>query len=129
MKIMNSIIVVGLYYEFRSTFFIGLSYLFLLQARIMQEEAEKKLSATIRHYLFNPLVLPSFILVRLVNIYMFRCHNKLLFLTSDFGGRTSLSFVIKKKSSKNKESGEIEKHKFDVERISEMTRTEKKKDI
>ncbi|RYR11467.1 hypothetical protein Ahy_B04g068989 [Arachis hypogaea] len=37
-------------------------------------------------HLFNPLVLPSFILVRLVNIYMFRCHNKLLFLTSDFGG-------------------------------------------
>ncbi|KAL4380704.1 hypothetical protein AHAS_Ahas04G0060100 [Arachis hypogaea] len=37
-------------------------------------------------YLFNPLVLPSSILVRLVNIYMFRCNNKLLFLTSGFGG-------------------------------------------
>ncbi|XLS74046.1 hypothetical protein HN51_030911 [Arachis hypogaea] len=36
--------------------------------------------------LFNPLVLPSSILVRLVNIYMFRCNNKLLFLTSGFGG-------------------------------------------
>ncbi|RYR11466.1 hypothetical protein Ahy_B04g068988 [Arachis hypogaea] len=56
MKIMNSIIVVGLYYEFRSTFSIGLSYLFLLQARIMQEEAEKKLSATIRHYVHIDLL-------------------------------------------------------------------------
>ncbi|KAL4364646.1 hypothetical protein AHAS_Ahas07G0026900 [Arachis hypogaea] len=58
-------------------------------------------------YLFNPLVLPSSILVKLVNIYMFRCNNKLLFLTSGFGDRTPLPFVFKKKRSKSKESGEI----------------------
>ena len=158
MKIMNSVVVVGLYYGFLSTFSIGPSYLFLLRARIMQEGTEKKLSATagfitgqlimfisiyyaplhlalgrphiitviplpyllfhffdnnkknflnygdkkknsIRKFsiqrifftnlifqLFNPLVLPSSILVRLVNIYMFRCNKKLLFLTSGFGG-------------------------------------------
>ncbi|KAL4380165.1 hypothetical protein AHAS_Ahas04G0006200 [Arachis hypogaea] len=86
MKIINSVIVIGLYYGFWSAFSIGLSYLFILQAWIMQEETEKKLSATITHHLFNPIVLPSFILVRLVSIYMFRCNNKLLFLTSDIGG-------------------------------------------
>ncbi|KAL4328227.1 hypothetical protein AHAS_Ahas13G0179000 [Arachis hypogaea] len=58
---------------------------------------------------------------------MFICNNKLLFLTSDFGDRTPFPFVIEKKRSKSKESGEIEKHKFYVERISKTTRTEKKK--
>nr|YP_009868007.1 Ycf1 [Pterocarpus marsupium]QKG62403.1 Ycf1 [Pterocarpus marsupium] len=158
MKIMNSVVVVGLYYGFLSTFSIGPSYLFLLRARVMQEGTEKKLSATagfitgqlimfisiyyaplhlalgrphiitvialpyllfhffgnnqknflnygyknpnsIRNFsiqriffnnlifqLFNPLVLPSSILVRLVNTYMFRCNKKLLFLTSGFVG-------------------------------------------
>ncbi|KAL4357590.1 hypothetical protein AHAS_Ahas09G0201900 [Arachis hypogaea] len=43
---MNSVVVVGLYYGFLSTFSIGPSYLFLLRARIMQEGTEKKLSAT-----------------------------------------------------------------------------------
>nr|YP_009512320.1 hypothetical chloroplast RF19 [Stylosanthes scabra]AXJ91684.1 hypothetical chloroplast RF19 [Stylosanthes scabra] len=158
MKIMNSVVVVGLYYGFLSTFSIGPSYLFLLRARIMQEGTEKKLSATagfitgqlimfisiyyaplhlalgrphiitvialpyllfhffgnnkknflnygdkkkdsIRKFsiqrifftnlifqLFNPLVLPSSILVRLISIYMFRCNNKFLFLTSGFQG-------------------------------------------
>nr|YP_010512777.1 hypothetical protein Ycf1 [Machaerium brasiliense]UXL84184.1 hypothetical protein Ycf1 [Machaerium brasiliense] len=158
MKIMNSVVVVGLYYGFLSTFSIGPSYLFLLRARVMQEGTEKKLSATagfitgqlimfisiyyaplhlalgrphiitvialpyllfhffgknkknflnygyknpnsIRHFsiqrifftnlifqLFNPLVFPSSILVRLVNIYMFRCNKKMLFLTSGFVG-------------------------------------------
>nr|YP_010163351.1 hypothetical chloroplast RF19 [Kotschya aeschynomenoides]QRI61143.1 hypothetical chloroplast RF19 [Kotschya aeschynomenoides] len=46
MKIMNSVVVVGLYYGFVSTFSIGPSYLFLLRARVMQEGTEKKLSAT-----------------------------------------------------------------------------------
>nr|YP_010228176.1 hypothetical protein RF1 [Dalbergia cochinchinensis]QHD47418.1 hypothetical chloroplast RF19 [Dalbergia hupeana]QHD47584.1 hypothetical chloroplast RF19 [Dalbergia cochinchinensis]QZJ47176.1 hypothetical protein RF1 [Dalbergia cochinchinensis] len=158
MKIMNSVVVVGLYYGFLSTFSIGPSYLFLLRARVMQEGTEKKLSATagfitgqlimfisiyyaplhlalgrphiitvialpyllfhffgnnkknflnygyknknsIRNFsiqriffnnlifqLFNPLVFPSSILVRLVNIYLFRCNKKMLFLTSGFVG-------------------------------------------
>nr|YP_010512529.1 hypothetical protein Ycf1 [Luetzelburgia bahiensis]UXL83853.1 hypothetical protein Ycf1 [Luetzelburgia bahiensis] len=158
MKIMNSVVVVGLYYGFLTTFSIGPSYLFLLRARVMEEGTEKKVSATtgfitgqlmmfisiyyaplhlalgrphtitvivlpyllfhffgknhkhflnygyknpisIRNFsiqriffnnlffqLLNPLFLPSSMLVRLVNIYMFRCNNKLLFLTSSFVG-------------------------------------------
>ncbi|KAK7234934.1 hypothetical protein RIF29_46532 [Crotalaria pallida] len=46
MKIMNSVVVVGLYYGFLTTFSIGPSYLFLLRARAMQEGTEKKISAT-----------------------------------------------------------------------------------
>nr|YP_009868347.1 Ycf1 [Pterocarpus santalinus]QKG62743.1 Ycf1 [Pterocarpus santalinus] len=268
MKIMNSVVVVGLYYGFLSTFSIGPSYLFLLRARVMQEGTEKKLSATagfitgqlimfisiyyaplhlalgrphiitvialpyllfhffgnnqknflnygyknpnsIRNFsiqriffnnliiqLFNPLVLPSSILVRLVNIYMFRCNKKLLFLTSGFVGwvighiffmkwiglifvwiqqnnliqynvpirskkyiisefRISMSqifivflfitclyylgrtplpfFSFSKKRSEiqqnSKESSQIEKNKFDVERTSETTGTKQEKNI
>nr|QVX30630.1 hypothetical chloroplast RF1 [Camoensia scandens] len=160
MKIMNSVVVVGLYYGFLTTLSIGPSYLFLLRARVMEEGTEKKVSATtgfitgqlmmfisiyyaplhlalgrpytitvialpyllFHFYLFsnnhkpflnygyknqnsirdfstqriffnnlifqllNPFVFPSSLLVRLVNIYMFRCNNKLLFLTSSFVG-------------------------------------------
>nr|UDH55188.1 Ycf1 protein [Amorpha californica var. napensis] len=158
MKIINSVVVVGLYYGFLTTFSIGPSYLFLLRVQLMQERTEKKLSATtgfitgqlmmflsiyyaplhlalgtphiitvialpyllfhfcrknhkhflnygyknpnlIRNFsiqriffnnlifqLLNPLILPSSTLVRLVNIYMFRGNNKLLFLTSSFVG-------------------------------------------
>nr|QVX30802.1 hypothetical chloroplast RF1 [Castanospermum australe] len=158
LKIINSVVVVGLYYGFLTTFSIGPSYLFLLRARVMEEGTEKKVSATtgfitgqlmmfisiyyaplhlalgrphtitvialpyllfhffcnnhkhflnygyknqnsIRNFsiqriffnnlifqLLNPLILPSSMLVRLVNIYMFRCNNKLLFLTSSFVG-------------------------------------------
>nr|YP_010891104.1 Ycf1 [Erythrina sandwicensis]WJK72554.1 Ycf1 [Erythrina sandwicensis] len=154
MKIINSIIVVGLYYGFITTFSIGPSYLFLLRARLVEEGTEKKISATtgfitgqlitfisiyyaplhlalgrphtitviaipyllfqffgnnhknflnyryknpnsIRNFsiqriffqnlifhLLNPVFLPSSILIRLVNIYFFRCNNKLLCLTS-----------------------------------------------
>nr|QNH92045.1 hypothetical chloroplast RF19 [Ammopiptanthus mongolicus] len=46
MKIMNSVVVVGLYYGFLTTFSIGPSYLFLLRARVMEEATEKKASAT-----------------------------------------------------------------------------------
>ncbi|KAJ0555560.1 hypothetical protein HanIR_Chr07g0303501 [Helianthus annuus] len=48
MKIINSVVVVGLYYGFLTTFSIGPSHLFLLQAHVMEEEegAEKKVSAT-----------------------------------------------------------------------------------
>ncbi|XP_071723640.1 putative protein TIC 214 N-terminal part [Rutidosis leptorrhynchoides] len=35
---------------------------------------------------FNHFILPSSMLVRLVNIYMFRCNNKMLFVTSSFVG-------------------------------------------
>nr|QVX28797.1 hypothetical chloroplast RF1 [Poiretia bahiana] len=163
MKIMNSVVVVGFYYGFLSTFSIGPSYLFLLRARVMQKGTEKKLSATagfitgqlimfisiyyaplhialgrphiitvialpyllfhffgnngnnnkkknflnygyknpnsIRNFsiqriffnnlifqLLNPLVLPSSILIRLVNIYMFQRNQKFIFLTSGFIG-------------------------------------------
>ncbi|KHN05372.1 Putative membrane protein ycf1, partial [Glycine soja] len=46
MKIINSIVVVGLYYGFLTTFSIGPSYLFLLRARLVEEGTEKKISAT-----------------------------------------------------------------------------------
>nr|YP_009771881.1 hypothetical chloroplast RF19 [Baphia racemosa]QIT02666.1 hypothetical chloroplast RF19 [Baphia racemosa] len=158
MKIMNSVVVVGLYYGFLTTFSIGPSYLFLLRARVMEERTEKKVSATtgfltgqlmmfisiyyaplhlalgrphtitvitlpylffhffsnnhkhflnygyknpnsIRHFsiqriffknlifqLLTPPLLPSSMLIRLVNIYIFQCNNTFLFLTSSFMG-------------------------------------------
>nr|YP_010334547.1 hypothetical protein RF1 [Lepionurus sylvestris]UNH90495.1 hypothetical protein RF1 [Lepionurus sylvestris] len=161
MKIINSFVVVGLYYGFITTFSIGPSYLLFLQARVMDEREEgfeKKLSATtgfitgqlimlisifytplhlalgrphtitvltlpylLFHFfcnnhqpffdygstsrnsmrnlsiqciflnnfifqLFNHFILPSSMLVRLVNIYMFRYNNKMLFVTSSFLG-------------------------------------------
>nr|YP_010583608.1 hypothetical protein RF1 [Euphorbia pseudomollis]UGV22429.1 hypothetical protein RF1 [Euphorbia pseudomollis] len=158
MKILNSVVVVGLYYGFLTTFSMGPSYLFLLRARVIEEGTEKKVSATTgfitgqlmmfisiyyaplhlalgrphtitvlalpyllfhffwnnhKHFfdygstnrnsmrnlsiqfvflnnlifqLFNHFILPSSMLVRLVNIYMFRCNNKMLFVTSSFVG-------------------------------------------
>nr|UBK10474.1 hypothetical protein Ycf1 [Lupinus westianus var. aridorum] len=46
MKIINSLVVVGLYYGFLTTLSIGPSYLFLLRARAIEEGTEKKVSAT-----------------------------------------------------------------------------------
>nr|YP_010629082.1 Ycf1 [Begonia henrilaportei]WBN95965.1 Ycf1 [Begonia henrilaportei] len=158
MKIINSVVVVGLYYGFLTTFSIGPSYLFLLRARVMEEGTEKKVSATTgfitgqlmmfisiyyaplhlalgrphtitvlalpyllfhffwnnhKHFfdygsttrnsmrnlsiqcvflnnlifqLLNHFILPSSMLFRLVNISMFRCNNKMLFVTSSFVG-------------------------------------------
>nr|YP_009248576.1 hypothetical chloroplast RF19 [Eremospatha macrocarpa]AMW66628.1 hypothetical chloroplast RF19 [Eremospatha macrocarpa] len=158
MKIINSVVVVGLYYGFLTTFSIGPSSLFLLRARVMEEGTEKEVSATtgfitgqlmmfisiyyvplhlalgrphtitvlvlpylLFHFfwnnhknffyygsttrnsmrnlsiqcvflnnlifqLFNHFILPSSTLARLVNIYMFRCNNKMLFVTSSFVG-------------------------------------------
>nr|YP_010281839.1 hypothetical chloroplast RF1 [Circaea alpina subsp. caulescens]UKH51218.1 hypothetical chloroplast RF1 [Circaea alpina subsp. caulescens] len=161
MKIINSVVMVGLYYGFLTTFSIGPSYLFLLRTRVMEEGeegTEKKVSATTgfiagqllmfisiyygplhlalgrphtitvlalpyllfhffwnnhKHFfdygsttrnsmrnlsiqgiflnnlifqLFNHFFLPSSMLARLVNIYMFRCNNKMLFVISSFVG-------------------------------------------
>nr|YP_011004108.1 Ycf1 protein [Crassula deltoidea]WPS93286.1 Ycf1 protein [Crassula deltoidea] len=158
MKIINSVVVVGLYYGFLTTFSIGPSYLLLLRAQVMEEGTEKRVSATTgfitgqlmmflsiyyaplhlalgrphtitilalphllfhffwnnqKHFfdsrstnknslrnlsiqcvflnnlifqLFNYFILPSSMLARLVNIYMFRCNNKMLFVTSSFVG-------------------------------------------
>nr|YP_010723244.1 Ycf1 protein [Chasmanthe floribunda]WDW26614.1 Ycf1 protein [Chasmanthe floribunda] len=158
MKIINSVVGVGLYYGFMTTFSIGPSYLFLLRARVMEEGTEKEVSATtgfitgqlmmfisiyyaplhlalgrphtitvlvlpylLFHFfwnnhnfffyygsttrnsmrnlsiqcvflnnlifqLFNHFILPSSTLARLVNIYMFRCNNKMLFVISSFVG-------------------------------------------
>nr|YP_010047529.1 hypothetical protein RF1 [Stephania dielsiana]QPK42033.1 hypothetical protein RF1 [Stephania dielsiana] len=46
MKIINSVVVVGFYYGFTTTFSIGPSYLFLLRARLMEEGTEREVSAT-----------------------------------------------------------------------------------
>uniref|UniRef100_A0A1Y3BTQ7 Protein TIC 214 n=1 Tax=Helianthus annuus TaxID=4232 RepID=A0A1Y3BTQ7_HELAN len=126
MKIINSVVVVGLYYGFLTTFSIGPSYLFLLRAHVMEEGeegAEKKVSATtgfitgqliikknfldygsttrnsmrnlsiqcvflnnLIFQLLNHFILPSSMLARLVNIFMFRCNSKMLFVTSSFVG-------------------------------------------
>nr|QPP04873.1 Ycf1 protein [Asarum sieboldii]UAU40972.1 Ycf1 [Asarum heterotropoides var. seoulense]UAU40995.1 Ycf1 [Asarum heterotropoides var. seoulense]WRO36867.1 Ycf1 protein [Asarum chungbuensis]WRO36890.1 Ycf1 protein [Asarum chungbuensis] len=164
MKIINSVVVVGLYYGFLTTVSIGPSYLFLLRAGVMDEGTEKEVSATtgfitgqlmmfisiyymplhlalgrphtitvlvlpyfIFHFfwnnhkwnnhkhhlfeykstirnsmrnlsiqcvflnnlifqLFNHFILPSSTLARLVNIYLFRCNNKMLFVISSFVG-------------------------------------------
>nr|YP_010557991.1 hypothetical protein RF1 [Euphorbia echinulata]UED19101.1 hypothetical protein RF1 [Euphorbia echinulata] len=158
MKILNSVVVVGLYYGFLTTFSMGPSYLLLLRAWVIEEGTETKVSATTgfitgqlmmfisiyyaplhlalgrphtitvlalpyllfhffwnnhKHFfdygstnrnsmrnlsiqfvflnnlifqLFNHFILPSSMLVRLVNIYMFRCNNKMLFVTSSFVG-------------------------------------------
>nr|YP_010349196.1 hypothetical protein Ycf1 [Iris x hollandica]UNV38083.1 hypothetical protein Ycf1 [Iris x hollandica] len=154
----NSVVVVGLYYGFMTTFSIGPSYLCLLRARVMEEGTEKEVSATTgfitgqlmmfisiyyaplhlalgrphtitvlvlpyllfnffwnnhKHFFYygsttrnsmrnlsiqcvflnnlifqlcNHFILPSSTLARLVNIYMFRCNNKMLFVTSSFVG-------------------------------------------
>nr|YP_009436269.1 hypothetical chloroplast RF1 [Cyphia banksiana]YP_009436286.1 hypothetical chloroplast RF1 [Cyphia banksiana]ATG26447.1 hypothetical chloroplast RF1 [Cyphia banksiana]ATG26464.1 hypothetical chloroplast RF1 [Cyphia banksiana] len=142
MKIINSAVVVGLYYGFLTTFSIKPAYLFL-----MVEETEKKVAAItglilgqlvrfisiyntplhlllcrphtitvlvlpyllvyffdnfrsttstrsnfsifLNSFIFqlvNHFILPSSMLARLVNIYMFRCNNKMLFVTSSFVG-------------------------------------------
>nr|YP_010888526.1 hypothetical chloroplast RF19 [Pedicularis oliveriana]YP_010888534.1 hypothetical chloroplast RF19 [Pedicularis oliveriana]WJJ68303.1 hypothetical chloroplast RF19 [Pedicularis oliveriana]WJJ68311.1 hypothetical chloroplast RF19 [Pedicularis oliveriana] len=158
MKIINSVVVVGLYYGFLTTFSIGPSYLFLLRAQVMEKGTEKKVSATTgfitgqlmmfisiyyaplhlalgrphtitvlalpyllfhffwnnhKHFfdygstarnsmrnfsiqcvflnnlifqLFNHFILPSSMLAKLINIYMFQCNNKMLFVTSSFLG-------------------------------------------
>nr|QHN54415.1 Ycf1 [Calla palustris] len=158
MKIINSVVIVGLYYGFMTTLSIGPSYLFLLRAWVIEEGTEKQISATTgfimgqlmmfisiyytplhlalgkphtitvlvipyllfhffwnnkRHFLdcesttinsirnfniqciflnnfifqlFNHFFLPSSTLARLVNIPMFRCNNKMLFVTSSFIG-------------------------------------------
>ncbi|KAL2224150.1 UNVERIFIED_CONTAM: Protein TIC, partial [Sesamum indicum] len=44
MKIINSVVVVGLYYGFLTTFSIGPSYLFLLRAQVMEEGTEEGIS-------------------------------------------------------------------------------------
>nr|YP_009632662.1 Ycf1 [Hoya pottsii]QBX88111.1 Ycf1 [Hoya pottsii] len=46
MKIINSVVVVGLYYGFLITFSIGPSYLPLLRVQVMEEGTKKKVSAT-----------------------------------------------------------------------------------
>src|ERR1044072_1631632 len=158
LKIINSVIVVGLYYGFMTTFSTGPSYLFLLRAHVMEEGTEKKISATTGfitgqlmmfisiyyaplhialdrphtitvitlpylllyflgnnqkkkfNYLYknqnsrrkfsiqriffqnlffqllNPFFLPSSILMRLANVYIFQSNYKVLFLTSSFVG-------------------------------------------
>nr|QKV48567.1 hypothetical chloroplast RF19 [Vicia ramuliflora] len=165
-KILNSAVVIGLYYGFLTTFSIGPSYLFLIRALVTEEEgSETKIAATtgfitgqlmmfisiyyaplhlalsrphtitvltlpylffnfvhkndkqyysggwgwapkldsgyknpnsIRNFrsylnhlffqLLNPFLFPSSILIRLMNVYLFRSNNKLFFLTSSFVG-------------------------------------------
>nr|WAB65012.1 Ycf1 protein [Plantago asiatica]WAB65032.1 Ycf1 protein [Plantago asiatica] len=155
-KLVNSVVVVGLYYGFLTTFSVGPSYLFLLRAQVMEKGMEKRVAATtgfisgqfimflsiyyppmhlalgqphtitvlalsyllvhlfndkdfldnesssrnslsnfstqsvfvnnLIFQLFHHYLFPSSMLARLVNVYLFRCNNKILFLTSSFVG-------------------------------------------
>nr|YP_009738976.1 Ycf1 [Hedysarum taipeicum]QIC19301.1 Ycf1 [Hedysarum taipeicum]UFP91296.1 Ycf1 [Hedysarum taipeicum] len=168
LKLMNSVVVAGLYFGFLMSLSGGPSNLFLIRARVMEKGREKKIAATTgfitgklmmfisiyyaplyvglsrphtitalilpylffnfldkndKHYslnsgymldsgynnsnsirkfsvykvffnhlvfqLLNPCFFSSSIFIRLVNIYLFRCNNKLLFLTS-----SSLGWLI-----------------------------------
>nr|AME16616.1 Ycf1 [Syringa tigerstedtii] len=168
MKIINSVVVVGLYYGFLTSFSIGPAYLLILRAQGMEEGTEKQVAGTtgfitgqlmmfisiyyaplhlalgrphtitalalpylsfhffwnnhkhffdygstirnsMRHFstqsvflnnfiftFFNHFILPSSMLARLVNIYMFRCNNKMLFVTSSFVGWLMGHFLFMK---------------------------------
>ncbi|KAK8305856.1 hypothetical protein V6Z12_D03G089900 [Gossypium hirsutum] len=139
MTIINSVVMVGLYYGFLTTLSICPSYIFLLRARVMEEGeegTEKRVSATTgfiagqlmmfisiyyvplhlalgKPHTITVLALPYLLFhffwnnhkdffdhrrptrnsmrnlsiqSRLVNIYMFRCNNNMLFVTSSFVG-------------------------------------------
>src|ERR1044072_1432323 len=45
-KILNSAVVIGLYYGFLTTFAIGPSYLFLIRGQCLGDSSETKISAT-----------------------------------------------------------------------------------
>nr|YP_010581459.1 hypothetical protein RF1 [Triphyophyllum peltatum]UZT27864.1 hypothetical protein RF1 [Triphyophyllum peltatum] len=164
MKILNSVVVVGLYYGFLTAFSISPSYLFFLQAQ--EESTEEKVAATTGFFmgqlimlisiyytplhltlgrphtmtiltlpylllnycrnnqefffterpifsismrnlntqyiflnnlvfqLFNHFLLPSSMVFRLVNIYMFQCNKKFLFVTSSFVGWLIVQFFF-----------------------------------
>ncbi|CAK8576494.1 unnamed protein product [Lathyrus sativus] len=46
LRILNSTVVIGLYYGFLTTAYIGPSYLFLIQARVMEKGSETEIAAT-----------------------------------------------------------------------------------
>ncbi|KAF1876713.1 hypothetical protein Lal_00031526 [Lupinus albus] len=58
MKIMNSLVVVRLYYGFLTTLSIGPSYLFLLRARAFEEGTEKKVYCGTTHDVHIDLYVP-----------------------------------------------------------------------
>nr|YP_009478509.1 Ycf1 [Atractylodes lancea]QQV70315.1 hypothetical chloroplast RF1 [Atractylodes chinensis]QQV70483.1 hypothetical chloroplast RF1 [Atractylodes koreana]QQV70651.1 hypothetical chloroplast RF1 [Atractylodes japonica]WKY19792.1 hypothetical chloroplast RF1 [Atractylodes macrocephala]AVP50207.1 Ycf1 [Atractylodes lancea] len=198
MKIINSVVVVGLYYGFLTTFSIGPSYLFLLRAHVMEEGeegTEKKVSATTgfitgqlimfisiyyaplhlalgrphtitvlalpyllfhffcnnhKHFfdygsttrnsmrnlsiqcvflnnlifqLFNHFILPSSMLARLVNIFMFQCNSKMLFVTSSFFGWIIGHILFMKCFGKHSKSNKLIKKSIH----KKNKRTDKKK--
>ncbi|KAF3547892.1 hypothetical protein DY000_02002346 [Brassica cretica] len=76
MKIINSVVVVGLY-GFLTTFSIGPSYLFLLRARVMdegEEVTEKKVSATTR-FIAGQLMMFISIYYALLHLALGRPHS------------------------------------------------------
>jgi len=74
MKIMNSIVVVGLYYGFMTTFSIGPSYLFLLRARLVEEGTEKKIEA-ITGFIMGQLIMFMFIYYAPLHLALTRPHT------------------------------------------------------
>ncbi|KAI3834616.1 hypothetical protein MKW92_001531 [Papaver armeniacum] len=83
--------------------------------------------------LFNHFILPSSTLSRLVNIYMFRCNNKMFFVTSSFvgwliGHILFMKWKLKEETSETEERGESEgETDVEIETISETNRTKQEK--
>src|ERR1044072_723695 len=69
LKIINSVIVVRLYYGFMTTFSTGPSYLFLLRAHVMEEGIEKKISTKTSFSRFRLLPFRSPLLRELLLLY------------------------------------------------------------
>ncbi|KAH0445488.1 hypothetical protein IEQ34_025419 [Dendrobium chrysotoxum] len=115
MKIINSVVVVGLYYGFLTTFSIGPSYLFLLRARVMEEGTEKEVSAT-TGFIAGQLMM-------FISIYYAPLHLAL--------GRMPSPIVTKKlkeKETSETEEGGERKEESDVETTSEMKETKQEQE-
>nr|VDD25126.1 unnamed protein product [Brassica oleracea] len=101
MKIINSVVVVGLYYGFLTTFSIGPSYLFLLRARVMdegEEGTEKKVSATTGFIGGQPMMFISIYYAPLLHLALGRPHTitvlALLYLLFHFFWNNHKHFLI-----------------------------------
>ncbi|KAH0735013.1 hypothetical protein KY285_010720 [Solanum tuberosum] len=115
MKIINSVVVVGLYYGFLTTFSIGPSYLFLLRALVMEEGTEKKVSAT-TGFITGQLMM-------FISIYYAPLHLAL--------GKIPSPILTKKlkEASKTEERVESEQQRdVEIERASEMKGTKQEQE-
>ncbi|BBN69961.1 hypothetical protein Prudu_1327S000100 [Prunus dulcis] len=127
MKIINSVVVVGLYYGFLTTFSIGPSYLFLLRARVMEEGeegTEKKVSATTGFITGQLMMFISIYYVPL-HLALGRPHTiTVLALPVYYLGRIPSPIVTKKL----KETSETEETDVEIETTSETKGTKQEQE-